>query len=229
MHRDSYRRTIKRIIVVQENQKLFENHALIYDVWLTRGIIFDFGNHQVSFEKGAWLSEQIIIRKGYDLLSEFTPKANRLESNGWLYRILDSDKETVCISVRRGDYISDEKVGEQFYVCSRTYYESAIQYSCKRISNPVFIVFSDDIEWCKRNISFFECEHYFESGQDPGWEKLRLMYSCKHFIISNSTFSWWAQYLSRNENKIIVSPDRWFAKGGNEYPLLLDSFNRIAT
>ena len=39
------------------------------------------------------------------------------------------------------------------------------------------------------------------------------MYSCKHFIISNSSFSWWAQYLSRNEQKVVVSPNRWYRKG----------------
>ena len=64
---------IKKIIIIQENQKLFEHDEQVYDVWLTRGIVFDFGSYQLSFEKGAWLSEQIIIRKGYDLVSEVTP------------------------------------------------------------------------------------------------------------------------------------------------------------
>ena len=50
----------------------------------------------------------------------------------------------------------------------------------------------------------------FQFLQDmPVYETLRLMYSCKHFIISNSTFSWWGQYLSQNDNKVVVSPRVW--------------------
>ena len=82
----------------------------------------------------------------------------------------------------------------------------------KKTKNPVYIIFSDDIEWCRENIKFSE-NIYYEDGTDPVWEKLRLMYSCKHFIISNSTFSWWAQYLSRNNDKIVIAPARWHNSG----------------
>ena len=78
----------------------------------------------------------------------------------------------------------------------------------KKLKDPTFFVFSDDIDWVKKNMKFPKST-YFETGDDPVWEKIRLMYSCKHFIISNSTFSWWAQYLSRNKKKIVIAPSRW--------------------
>lgn len=91
------------------------------------------------------------------------------------------------------------------------------------VEDPVICFFSDDIKWVKTNIKIEGAKVYYESGEDPVWEKLRLMYSCKNFIISNSTFSWWAQYLSKNPNKIVISPNRWYNAPG-PYPLILDSF-----
>ncbi len=73
---------ISEVIVVNENQKLFENGEQIYEVLLTRGIIFKFEDgHELSFEKNIWFSEDITVEKGYDLLSRFTPETEFVE--GW--------------------------------------------------------------------------------------------------------------------------------------------------
>lgn len=140
------------------------------------------------------------------IIKEFTPKQERLKKNEKLYNIIESTN-SVCISIRRGDFLSKEHK-EDCFVCDNQYFENAIKEMDKRIENPKYIVFSDDIEWVKENMKFIKnCE--YEDGTDPVWEKLRLMYSCKHFIISNSTFSWWAQYLSRNKDKVVIAPKRW--------------------
>lgn len=60
----------------------------------------------------------------------------------------------------------------------------------------------------------------------PVYETLRLMYSCKHFIISNSTFSWWGQYLSRNDHKIVISPSKW-NNDDFDTPLLEDEWIKL--
>ena len=160
------------------------------------------------------------------LLKEFVPKADPLENNKSLYDIIDKTN-SVCVTIRRGDYL-EEKFKSKFYVCNEHYFREALKVVKVKIKDPVLIFFSDDIDWVKENIKT-DLPSYYESGNDPVWEKLRLMYSCKHYVISNSTFSWWAQYLSRNENKIVISPDRWF----NDYKhngctyLLSDNFIKV--
>ena len=140
------------------------------------------------------------------LFNDFTPKFPPLEHNKALYETIKTHN-SVCISVRRGDYLSPQ-YSEKFYICDDKYIKRAIEKVKQLINDPTLVFFSDDIEWVKENIKT-DLPSYYESGEDPVWEKLRLMYSCKHFVISNSTFSWWAQYLSRNDNKIVISPDRW--------------------
>lgn len=74
--------TVSEVLVVNENQQLFENGEQIYEVLLTRGIIFKFEDgHELSFEKNIWFSEDITVEKGYDLLKRFTPETEFDE--GW--------------------------------------------------------------------------------------------------------------------------------------------------
>lgn len=158
------------------------------------------------------------------LLSEFTPKQDLLKKNERMMRDIQ-ETNSVCLSVRRGDFESNTEVKKLQSVCNRQYFEAAIQAIKGNVENPVFFMFSDDIEWVKNNIHT-GCTAYYEDGTDPVWEKLRLMSACKHFIVSNSTFSWWAQYLSKNTDKIVVSPSRWF---NNDYqsPLIGEDWIKI--
>lgn len=142
------------------------------------------------------------------LLEEFQPGYPRKEQNAELYKIIDS-REAVCVSVRRGDY-TNEKNNASRNVCTLKYYQDAVEQMKEKVNNPVFVFFSDDMDWVRENMRYEGIEAYYETGEDEVWEKLRLMYSCKHFILSNSTFAWWAWYLSRNEQKVAISPKIWF-------------------
>jgi len=124
-------------------------------------------------------------------------------------------RETVCVSVRRGDFLSD-KYKALHFVCGEAYFKRAIVKAKELIKDPLFIVFSDDVEWCKQSGLFPEASIY----EKPGYtipQKLMLMKECKNFIISNSTFSWWSQYLSTNPSKIVIAPSIWKPQGDFSY------------
>lgn len=108
--------------------------------------------------------------------------------------------DMVAIHVRRGDYVNNP-----FYVdlMNTDYYERAML----EFPDSDFLIFSDDVEWCKRQPIFADCE--FSEGKTET-EDMSLMASCKGIIMANSSFSWWASYLS---NAKIVAPLAWYADG----------------
>lgn len=180
-----------------------------------------------KFVSGSFESPKYFDNIKNILRKEFTPiHPVKIENEEFYNKICNSN--SVCISIRRGDFVNDEKLAKLHKVTSKKYFEAAIKIMSEKIHEPNFFIFSDDVEWAKKNLNFFDNVVYSETGRDPVWEKLRLMYSCKHFIISNSTFSWWAQYLSTNEDKIVISPDRWF-NSELESELLTDNFIRISS
>lgn len=141
--------------------------------------------------------------------AEFQPKEPSLKVNHQLLKVI-SKTESVAISIRRGDFVDDINVRGVYNVCNKSYYYRAINEIKRRVKNPVFVFFSNDISWVKENIQIDDYSCYYESGDDPVWETMRLMSSCKHFVISNSTFHWWAQYLCTNPNKVVIAPSRWY-------------------
>lgn len=136
---------------------------------------------------------------------------------------------SVCVHIRRGDYLDPKWAA--FNVCNYSYYKSGMEYVQKHIERPVYFIFSNtpkDIEWIKENFQFdSSMQIYFVDCGGTDIQDFELMRNCKHFIISNSTYSWWAANLSINKDKIVVAPKTWYKGSANCENMYLDSWKRI--
>lgn len=105
----------------------------------------------------------------------------------------------VAIHVRRGDYVNNH-----FYVnlWETDYYEKAMSL----FPNEKFLIFSDDPDWCEEN--FIGDEYSVSYGTEL--EDFNLMSSCKAIITANSSFSWWAAYLSNCGKVVAPSVENWY-------------------
>lgn len=117
--------------------------------------------------------------------------------------------------IRRGDYLL--KANQQLFAeCSLNYYITAVREILAKVVNPVFYVFSNDVNWVREHLlKVFEKEAEFvfvdnsEITKSPVAD-LFLMSLCKHQIIANSTFSWWGAWLNKNPKKIVIAPKNWY-------------------
>lgn len=156
---------------------------------------------------GWFFSEKYFSNIRPILLKEFQFKEAPLGKNKEMTEELSSCN-SVCVHIRRGDMVNS-KYSDVFKVPNGDYYRKGVEYISEHTANPVFYVFSnnhDDIEWIKHNYDFGVPVKYVDLN-NPGIDDLRLMYYCKHFVISKSTFSWWGSYMSQNEDKIVVAPE----------------------
>lgn len=111
--------------------------------------------------------------------------------------------ERVSIHIRRGDYLN---LKNYHGVLSLDYYKKAINFFGK---DKKYIIFSDDIEWCRKIFNFIPNVIYSECDSD--WEDMILMSLCHSNIIANSTFSWWGAWLNESGTKKVIAPKKWFS------------------
>ncbi len=157
---------------------------------------------------GYWQSEKYfkdiedIIRKEF-ILKSMGEEANKIK------KVIEKEKNSVSIHIRRGDYVNNPKTLAIHGVCSIDYYKRAIKYINKKTKGVKFFVFSDDIPWVKENLELKNV--FFVSNSNiKAEEDLFLMSLCKNNIIANSSFSWWGAWLNKNREKIVVAPQNWF-------------------
>jgi len=135
-------------------------------------------------------------------------------------------EESICVHVRRGDYLMTEHHG----TVSTNYISAGISHIISQTNSPVVYVFSNDLEWCRKNLDL-KLPYYFVDSALAGEndkEHFVLMQSCAHFIIANSSFSWWAAYLGDNPTKIVVAPKNWLSNAKYDTSdIYLDSWKVI--
>lgn len=147
------------------------------------------------------------LQRIYTLKDSFSKQANK-----YLQDITNS--ESVAVHVRRGDYLG---LNHFFNVLDMSYYQKAFKITKEKIKNPRFFIFSNDLEWIKKELMSDDLDKVFVdlnfdgdyNGQSD-IEEFFLMKFCKHNIIANSSFSWWAAYLNEKPNKFVISPKIWY-------------------
>lgn len=160
--------------------------------------------------KGFWQTEKYFKDDESLIRKEFQFKhAAKGKNKVILEGIRNSN--SVSVHIRRGDYVKVKATNNFHGTCNVNYYAKAIKYIYKNVSQPTFYIFSDDPAWCKKNLRFQSKAIFVDHNTgDSSWEDMRLMSNCKHNIIANSSFSWWAAWLNANPDKIIISPKSWF-------------------
>lgn len=172
-----------------------ENGYLPYKINKKRNtIIYGFFQSELYFER---ISNR--LKSELDLIGELDKS---------LYPGIDRLKKrnSICISVM----VENGLKNPMYDVCKKEYWEKAIEYMLEQVDNPLFFVCSDNVEYVKEH--FIDCEKYDVICQAKGFPvhlSLAAMSLCRHFIIGNTTFGWWAQYLAENESKIVVAPAKW--------------------
>lgn len=174
--------------------------------------------HNNIFMNGWFQESKPLLTIRNILLEDFKWKNSVPVSNYNMKKKIE-ESESVCVHIRRGDYVKHPLFG----VCTDEYYYKAMEIMALKVKNPLFFIFSDSIMDVKQNMRF-PYQVIFENPEDRDYEGLYLMSRCKHFIMSNSTFSWWGQFLCEYKNKNVIAPSRWYTINNMRADMYMDEW-----
>jgi hypothetical protein len=161
----------------------------------------DIFSHKELYLDGLFQTQEYFAHIKELLAKEFALK-DALSVKAELYMRLIKNSDSVSVHVRRGDFIN---LG---WCLELDYYKEAVKFISDRHPTSSFFVFSDDVKWCKEHLTFIQNPTFVEGAKNEA-EDLELMKNCRHNIIPNSTFGWWAAWLNQNSDKIVIAPKQW--------------------
>ena len=170
--------------------------------------------------EGYWQTEQYFqavenqVREAYDTdrLIHWLQREGRWSQSAAQYLQEINNECSVSVHVRRGDYLTPENQALFGGICTDAYYIEGIRRMRELYPRCKFYLFCNDKEWESGGTWKADgIERVMLSGgqRDIDYAEFVLMSRCKHHILANSSFSWWASYLNPNQEKTVLAPDRW--------------------
>jgi hypothetical protein len=119
--------------------------------------------------------------------------------------------QSVAVHVRRGDYVREAATNAFHGVCEADYYSRAAKLVGEHVTDAHYFIFSDDIDWAEQHLVLPGKRTVVRHDRNPAPHvDMWLMSRCRHAIIANSSYSWWAAWLTERPGKCIVAPRLWF-------------------
>ena len=202
-----YRRTRKDLIIPKR----------VIHFWFKKGCYYNTNRPLTKYPKSDKKDKYIY---GYFQSEEYskTYKDNITSELKVTSQLSDKDKQmiermhngnSVGVSIRANKTPENPKVKDNVDLgfMTKDYYYQGMKEIAEKVENPEFYIFADDLGIVKKEYEFPFPVTFVEP--DDSATGMRLLYSCKHFVIANSTFSWWGAYLGNHPEKIIVMPTPW--------------------
>lgn len=203
---ERYRRYILKRISARkpfDSRKYIEQENYDFDKRL-----LEIKTNRTIYLDGYWQSELYFtdIEKTIRKELEFIPPTDRINQD---FAAQIKTTNAICLHIRWFDPPETKKTTDISNNIDKNYYNKAVELICAQTINPHFFVFSDYPEETKRFLSVDLNKTTFIShnkGDENAYADLWLMSLCKHFVIANSTFSWWGAWLSNNRSKVVIAP-----------------------
>lgn len=191
-------------------QKIFNNKKFYYS---EKDLRFNEKYKNLAnpaYISGYWQSEKYFKQVEKIIRNEFKIVIPPSKPNQNLIKKIEKEN-AISLHIRRGNYANIKHVNKVHGTSPLSYYNDAIKVLIPKIPDPVFYIFSDDIEWAKKNLIINNETVFVDfNNSTTDFEDMRLMSMCKHHIIANSTFSWWGAWLNDSKSKIVIAPKIWF-------------------
>lgn len=192
---------------------LYKINLISRNITYVKSLRYDnnlFNLEDKTLIEGYFQSEKFFLDIREDLVAHFRIKNTLSDYGNKIKNKIDVSKNSCSLHIRRGDYVRNNDANKVHGTCDLDYYENAMK-KVETIDEDInYFVFSDDIDWVKKNLKIPNVIYVESVEKRIPHEDIYLMSLCQHNIIANSSFSWWGAWLNKYVDKIVIAPKRWF-------------------